>query len=302
MSEKKQKLTIKNLDVLVEDVFGVGEEIFKDISYEKLEEYLMSSKYILHPDHDYYFALFKLIHEEPEKAIRLLEEVAEHQCYSDGHRFDAARKASKSFLHWAKWRLIQDFLKNYKEPPDIFSWTICDLFAIVKNNPNKCLKFFQECYEQIAEQYKGDEDWQDYEPKILTMIEALKTGDFSNRYGKTTHLELKIYPKKERMEIPLNVNVYNCVKLSRYLMQLEQASLESVGLIENKAIIVPREGNPEWEKGVYIITYKIHGGTSEVYKTEKPHTYEEIAEKTTGKGKVIREPLKKIALTLIDLA
>lgn len=319
---KTQRISIRNLDQMVEDVFGVGGNIFEPISYEELEKHFTSDCYKTDLTYDHHFALFKLIHENPKKAIQLLERTAKYQrqrskyqSYVERSHLRRALEAEYYMVSWAKHHFFTEFLRNYPALPHLYDNEIdygsLALLAIVKSNPRESLKFFQECYEQVAEKYKKKKTWEAYKPQILMMIKALKTKDFDIKALKTKdfniiiqpeHLELKVTPKKETIKVPENINITNPAKLSRYLMQLEKASLKNVGLIENKAILIPRQGAEDWSKGLYIVTYNSTKLTDKVYKTEKPHTYEKIVSTTTGKGKVIRKPLEKIALTLIDLA
>lgn len=286
---KTQTLTVLNLDKVVEDVVEVGEDTIEDISYERLERKIMSDTVAVFFNHDYYFALFKLIAEKPEKAIKLLERAVYNQSrdIKGYRRLYEAQEGRRETVGQAKRLLFRDFASRYKEGPVVTSWHSADLFSIVKSNPNKALDFFQECYEEMMKNKGYKLDWEKYEPKILTVLEALKTRNFSRR-GKPTHLELRLVPKKEKIEVPKDINVEDYAELSKYLMSQEGSSLENIGIIGNKAILIPREGNDNWAKGVYTITYNSTGETNTIYKTEKSHTDEELVKKTTGKGEVIR--------------
>lgn len=317
MSNPKH-LTVLNLDKLIEDVVGVGGSIFKEISPEELKEFLMSELKIVYPSHDHYFALFKLIHEQPKKAIDLLEEVAK-QRYSSSEKkysytndgiisllnefplFRKAKDPSFMFIREAGCELLESFENKYsRSPPPINSHASYYLCGLVKYNPEKALKFFQDCYEKLAKKGKKATGWDEDLVKILTIAECLKTRDFS-RAEIPEHLELKVVPKKETIPFPENSNLDNSAKLSRYFMKYENASLENLGLIEGRAFLIPLRGEADWSKGLYIVTYKGKGETDVVYKTEKSYNDEELLSKINCNGKIIRE-LKKVATTIVDLA
>lgn len=118
-------------------------------------------------------------------------------------------------------------------------------------------------------------------------------GSYLKQFG------MSFIPEEEVIQVPKN-HLENYVVLSRYLMNLEEAPLNSIGLIKpqmlskssHKTVIIPREGDVNWERGVYIIKnlpwYSDAQKNYIVYKTERNHTDEELICRTTKKGNVFR--------------
>lgn len=302
-----QGITVLNLDKLIEDVVGVGGGVCKDMSYEELDEFLRSNPYVAYPKHDHYFTLFKLIHEEPNKAKELLGRAAKHFFGTsskeswEGETYGKAIEGKSSFLRIAKRSLLLSFTNHDSTAPSIYSWTSYYIWTLVKDNPNTALDFFRKCYEKLAKNNKISEGWEENQLKIQLIIECLKTRDFSTNI-QPKHLELKVVPKKDYITILDEVDINNCAKLTKYLVDSEKASFKNLGIIEGKAILIPREGKEDWSKGLYIVTYDSTRLTDKIYKTEKFHTDEELVKKTVGKGEITRPDLEKITRTIIDLA
>jgi len=76
----KQNLVMINLDKLVEEIAEPIEDNLQRLSYKKLESRMMDNPYTVLLNNADYLSLFKLIAEQPQKAIGLLEKVAKYQC------------------------------------------------------------------------------------------------------------------------------------------------------------------------------------------------------------------------------
>lgn len=290
MSNKTQNLTIVNLDKLVEDVIEVGEPMLKHPNLELLQRIFTPTQERIELEHSHYFALFKLIYEQPEEAIEMLEKVADQQTnrnYYGGlhrHKFKKAQKGGKSFIEKSKKELRMLFRHRMRQPPVMTPYDISYFLAVVKHDPLGSLDVFQECYKEICHPAKPG--------LIPTIINCLKTKKFYKEG--THHFELRFVPREEKLEVPARV-VNEYYELSKYLAKVEGASLENLGFIEDpeilipQAVLIPREGDPEWKKGMYIITHnRARTVPDKIYKTEKFHTGEELALRTVGEGKAIR--------------
>jgi len=113
------------------------------------------------------------------------------------------------------------------------------------------------------------------------------------------HLGMTFIPQEEVIQVPKRY-LEDYVVLSKYLMELEGASLDSIGLIKppekssrnHRTIIIPRKGDVDWREGLYIIKnspwYFDVRRNYRVYKTEKYHTDKELICKTTKEGNMFR--------------
>lgn len=113
------------------------------------------------------------------------------------------------------------------------------------------------------------------------------------------HFGAAFIPEEEVIQVP-EEHLENYVALSKYLMKLEGASLNNIGLIKPrnvsnpryKAVIIPRKGDANWKEGAYIIKnlpwYFDASKNYQIYKTEKCYTDEELACRTIREGGIIR--------------
>lgn len=180
----RQKLTVINLDQLVEA---------PGISYEELENKMMDNPHTIFLDNSDYLIFFKLITEQPQRAINLLEKAAEYQCgstFPGDHAEDYLKKAmkpEKAFVKEAKQKLFKEFLDEHIHGPNLHWWVTCKFLAIVKDNPSGSLNFFQKCYEQMADNIEKDEFWNEpgddlkkkIRKEVRNVAQALKTRNFS---------------------------------------------------------------------------------------------------------------------------
>lgn len=158
------------------------------------------------------------------------------------------------------------------------------MFGLLERNPYRFMRAFEKAYKKIDSTNPFEKT---ITPQIKTIITALETGDFS-KGGK--------YYKKEEIEIPDNINVYNDMELATYFakemdsdnvkifytedMQLYKRDrcTSVLGTIikgGNKKILITSLTNPDME----------HEGTVlGVYKSDRRTSDKKFAEKATGKN------------------
>lgn len=317
MLNRTKELTVINLDKLVEEIVEVGGHMLKRLSYEELEKKLLDNPATIVLGHDGYYALFTLIAGWPQQAIWILEKAAKYHVKggytvikSEKEQLKKAIKADKKFVKESRAELRKTFAECRVHGPTLHSWITCQMLAIVKSNPAKSLDFFQECYELMLKNNEEDEFWSkniwdENNNQIRTILEGFRTRKFAHR-GKPHHLELMFSPKEEKLEVPNKIQ--DSLKLSKYFMKQEEASLDNIAFIEDeekiqRAVIIPCKNDTEWKKGLYIVLHKIKGDKHIVYKTEKFHTDEELIAKTTGEGTIIRyeSGKKQMDYVLLDI-
>ena len=189
--EEFQKLEVTNLDKKVPKNYKIT---FGEITDEELKSEFTGrfNEYCFGMTHEIAFKYFKTIAEKPDTAVALAKELAKMQAYKKNDVFDSrnrelyteAEKGNKEFVEEAKRDL---FIHRFKEGIDphinipFFSADSSDLYAIVKDNPTKALRFFEKCYNELIKQAKTCEFKYEYKMRIEEIKKAIKTGDFSNR-------------------------------------------------------------------------------------------------------------------------